>query len=601
MMHIHVQVGNTSFSFSDVETLIRRLEEIQSRLKLSQCLFRLELRNIDAADETLVQVIVDLLRSVRMTKTATLMMPADTDTILLPDLRTDTSSAFALFNCLPNPFMEYLLETVMGMDLFDELEIDGTWDQEVLEEQYRQLLIQRQRADIEEEANEIADEADDDADTVQVPIFALDALGFRLKFARQLRHLQLCKLLMTRDHMESLMYGMEANSKVGCHLTEFVMEGIIFVDNLDETVQELCEGFSNNKTLEIISIKQCRLTDRHMSLLFNALTSHPTLSKLQLFSNNCQHEALKALDQMLRCTSLENVKDMTHCQLRHLELSHQNRSDMPYSLDLSLLWSEPASKNCVYSYPCLEFLDLSGNHLEDSHMEPLAKLVLHRFYHLKYLILSYNNVTTDGLGQFASCLAKEFGKNSTTMFPRLRELLLLNNPLSDKACRVFLDLLNILPQLKCIRSNIHWEKTKLADAIQHMMELNWAGRVLLLKPSQEKDLSTCHTIGLAVWPAVLARLAKRTKSISMTPFASPLATPPQLEPRSANGIFHLLRHGPIFMHKNLGTNRQCQPKASAAASTLSIEDSNRKRKRDPALGGFCSLEEFLNHEATLRK
>jgi Leucine Rich repeat len=257
---------------------------------------------------------------------------------------------------------------------------------------------------------------------------------------------------------------------------------------------------------------------------------------------------------------------------------------------------EQAPKKSAYFYPFLEYLDLSGNHLQDSHMESLAKLVSHRFCHLKYLILNYNNVTTEGLGRFANCLAQEVGKNSTTMFPCLRELFLLNNPLSDEACAVFLDLLNILPQLNHIRSNVYWENTKDADAIQHMKEINWAGRVLLLKSSQAKDVSTHHTIALAVWPSVLARLAKRTMKISMTPFAS-ISGKPKLEPRSANGIFHLLRHGPIFMHKNLATHRQCQPKAP----TRSIEDSNRKRKRDPAVGGFCSLEEFLNHEATLEK
>mmetsp|Transcript_16003 Transcript_16003/g.28788 ORF Transcript_16003/g.28788 Transcript_16003/m.28788 type:complete len:157 (-) Transcript_16003:176-646(-) len=152
------------------------------------------------------------------------------------------------------------------------------------------------------------------------------------------------------------------------------------------------------------------------------------------------------------------------------------------------------------------------------------------------------------------------------------------------------------------------------------MDINRAGRVLLVR-SAETTLTTntdqvvslaveydktntaddnrdtaCYLlrpIPLSVWPFVLARLTRQARYPNFVPVQN-----------NVNGIYYLIRHGPIFMEKiarcspntqnqRLGNN--CDNKTKK--DIMHRSRLSRKRKRDPALGGYCSLAEFLRYEA----
>jgi hypothetical protein len=152
---------------------------------------------------------------------------------------------------------------------------------------------------------------------------------------------------------------------------------------------------------------------------------------------------------------------------------------------------------------------------------------------------------------------------------------------------------------------VEWEGTADAKDIQHLMDINRAGRVLLVRssersptpvameassseePHQRKHIENHHDyllrpISRSVWPYVLARLNRKARYPNFIPAKN-----------SANGIYYLMRYGPIFM---VTVDKEV-PKRNI--STVDKKDRQywRKRKRDPALGGFSSLADFLSHEA----
>jgi hypothetical protein len=181
------------------------------------------------------------------------------------------------------------------------------------------------------------------------------------------------------------------------------------------------------------------------------------------------------------------------------------------------------------------------------------------------------------------------------------------------------------------------------------MDINRAGRVLLVRTGEkqqqqqqqqhdgnipsgtlrteegdEKVKEQQHNrhrgpVALSVWPHVLSRLTRKRRYPNVVPTKN-----------GVNGVYYLIRHGPIFMqqianrvptHNNNNNNDNNSTTngntTKAVHGTNEDEDDDggsgrrqynttsnvvqpkyRKRKRgDPALGGYTSLEEFLRHEA----
>mmetsp|Transcript_30330 Transcript_30330/g.71507 ORF Transcript_30330/g.71507 Transcript_30330/m.71507 type:complete len:793 (-) Transcript_30330:319-2697(-) len=672
-------------------------------------------------------------------------------------------------NCPANPFLEYLIEASMGMDLFQEFELQGNMEEE--EEQAaefeaaatarrEQRRANRRRhhhgeevkgggdggasendddddddddddADADADVDDENDEDEHDGGPSKSSCFALDALGFRMRFSRRLRKVELINLPITRDHAESLMYGIETNDETGtgCRLDTLVMEGVRFVDGDEETddddgeeeenkdypgdehdvedskptaatktetstatpgdgtvvVHEFCEGFPNNRTLETIKLERCKLTDAQLALIFDSLARHPTLKHLFVSENSCRHLGMEALDRMLvsppdwmseadadkNSSSRSNANSSStnnhHCKLESLDLSYQFTSEETYGtgehIQLDIL-----TRNCTTLdtdariYPNLRKLVLQGNQIDDSDMRDLAFLIRHRFPHLEELDLRFNEITTEGLELFANH-SDPFYEGSSSgghtannnarsaqnrrvppPSSRLRTIRLTNNPLvmTNQTSIVILRLLKIYPELQLIQSNLEWEDgTSIAEYIQHLLDINRAGRVLLLAgsngsagtsttatatatattnttagvslrqhqkhPLEEQDeqrrrrqlqQQQRHPIPLGAWPLVLARLTRQSRYPHYIPVKN-----------SLNGMYYLIRHGPIIVEQMAtsisGSAGTATGNSATGATSNTVgnakkadtEQPSRKRKwGDPALGGYETLADFLRCE-----
>ena len=646
-------------------------------------------------------------------------------------------------NCPANPFLEYLIEAAMGMDLFKEFELQGNMEEELLNAELKAerqhevaYAAQRERGEHraqetnnnENEGNnqndppeeppldvlpmegqsdgeggdENGDETAENAASPASNIFALDALGFRMRFSRRLRKLELVNLPITHDHAESLMYGIETNVTLGtgCRLETLVMEGVRFVhengdgeendeieeddsgeydeyghseDMEDETVgtmpvspgdgtivvKELCEGFPNNSTLKRIDLQRCSLTDAQIALIFESLAHHPTLTSINISENSCRKLGLEALDRMLVSpqwmpqspTSPANSGVEHYCKIESLDLGYQFTSEENYGtgehIQLDILTRNCTTQDAdVRIYPNLRRLVLQGNQIYDSDMKALAFLIRHRFPRLEELDLRFNEITTEGLEVFANhsdpnnddyyrssfnengvCNKTEHSKKYSDRFQppssRLRTIRLTNNPLvmNDQTSLIILKLLKIYPELQLIQSNLPWEDgTPVAEYIQHLLDINRAGRVLLIAGSsgttdgdsmtrlqnnsqgvnpsfdehprrkQLRQQQLCP-IPIAAWPLVLGRLTRQTRYPDYIPKKNCL-----------NSMYYLIRHGPIIMEQMASRSSEksaskSQNLKSSNGSNGDNEENNRKRTRgDPALGGYATLADFLRCE-----
>lgn len=664
-----------------------------------------------------------------------------------------TLEKLCINNCPANPFLEYLIEAAMGMDLFKEFELQGNMEEELLKaelemERQREVAYaaQREREQRQQESvisnddgndnneanNEVApleeppnhgiplpeeepereeedennDETAENVASSTSDIFRLDALGFRMRFSRRLRKLELVNLPITRDHAESLMYGIETNKSTGtgCRLDTFVMEGVRFVheeeDEEDENendamaegveygqdedyeamggmpgntgdgtvvVKELCEGFPNNHTLKRIDLQRCCLTDAQIALIFDSLAHHATLTNINLSENSCRKLGLEALDRMLvspqwmareeRDAMKDQNDDLNFCKIESLDLGYQFTSEENYGtgehIQLDILTRHCTTQDVDYRiYPNLRKLVLQGNQIYDSDMKELAFLIRHRFPRLEELDLRFNEITTEGLEIFANHSdpsnadynSPSFDENGTCddtgnflryldychpPASRLRTIRLTNNPLvmNDQTSLIILKLLKLYPELQQIQSNLSWEDgTPIAEYIQHFLDINRAGRVLLLAGSSgsatdEGQNGNCKRkspslalktdtsiveharrrqlreqqlkpIPIAVWPFVFCRLTRLTRYPHYIPKKNCL-----------NSMYYLIRHGPIIMEQMSSSTatKKSTPSNSQNEKRNNSDDAdggeNHKRRRgDPALGGYATIEDFLRNE-----
>jgi hypothetical protein len=443
-------------------------------------------------------------------------------------------------------------------------------------------------------------------------------------------------------------------------------------------VRELCEGFPNNRTLQTIEMQRCRLTDSQIALIFDSLAHHPTITHINLSENSCRTMGLEALDRILvspfstpqSATNKTNQSSVHHCRIESLDLSYQFTSEETYGtgehIQLDIL-----TRNCTTKgadkrvYPNLRKLVLQGNQIDDSDMQELSFLIRHRFPRLEELDLRFNEITTDGLEAFVqssdpnndnfvpfiddtksysndyydSNHQKKFKDHFPPPSSRLRTIRLTNNPLvmTNETSIVILKLLKIYPELQLIQSNLEWEDgSSISQYIQHLLDINRAGRILLLAGSSgisynsDKDMdnltrfSGCSTssnvhgksheehtsfspksnasipdeeqrlqqlmhqrrrpIPLAAWPLVLARLTRKARFPHYIP-----------KKNSLNGMYYLIRHGPIIMEQIASRTTKTTPKKKNEDN----ENQEQERKRkwgDPALGGYETLADFLQCE-----
>ena len=272
--------------------------------------------------------------------------------------------------------------------------------------------------------------------------------------------------------------------------------------------RKLALGLRANQSIESLQLIRCQLDDGKVAMLAEALTKHSRLSELDLTGNYCRRFGLKSLSRLL---------SMEKCRLRVLKLNDQYYN-MPTTSNMnqSTLHVEDLFDGLERN-TSLQELQLSRNELAD--VDALLS-ILWKCPNLKTLDLLGNNIT-----QLASL--RRFWSQSRPS--RLQKLELSYNPFhynraknsrEENAmwlCRI----LESHPELRYAGKQSYlesfWKKTCHRAKIQHFLDLNDTGRVLVAN----------NTMPLAFWPYVLERANKQFEGS-----------------RRANVLFHLL-HGPV--------------------------------------------------------
>lgn len=332
------------------------------------------------------------------------------------------------------------------------------------------------------------------------PTLTVESLGGQVRHVRNLTTLNLGFLRIARNTAEFLeKLLLEKN----CRLERLLLSNLVFEE---DSLEVLKHGLTNNAKLKVIAIISCGLSDADMALLLVGLISHPVLTTLRLFGNQCRSQSLNATRRLLSSPK---------CKLQSLDMHHQfppshsrvNNGETKVRMQvLAEQWQGS------YRNKTLRRLVLSGDRLEDEDMKYLG-LLLRRLPRLEELDLDGNRITDIGL--------RELAKHSQVP-SRLRILRLAENAFTHDAAPALLDLLQQHPELQCVTPSTYWRIcTPYGNHIRNYLEQNRAGRVLLLGKS---------TIPLSVWPTVLARLTKNGVLWGRT-----------------NGLYYLLRNGPVVL------------------------------------------------------
>ena len=98
-----------------------------------------------------------------------------------------------------------------------------------------------------------------------------------------------------------------------------------------------------------------------------------------------------------------------------------------------------------------------------------------------------------------------------------------------------------------------------------------------------------RAIPLSAWPLVLSRLTRKARYPHYIP-----------EKNSLNGMYYLIRHGPIIMEQMASrTNKKItsnNKKRKTAKPNEEDENGHKRKRGDPALGGYATLADFLRCE-----
>jgi hypothetical protein len=357
------------------------------------------------------------------------------------------------------------------------------------------------------------------------PTLTVESLGGQMKHARNLTTLNLSFLRLSRNAAAFLKLLLENN-----HCLERLLLSNLVLE--ESSLEELKQGLKYNTKLQVIALISCGLSDTDMALLLESLVSHPVLTTLRLFGNQCRSRSLHAMTRLL---------SSPQCKLQSLDMHHQfppshfRHDNSEGKMRIQVLVEQWQG---TYRNNTLRRLVLSGDKLGDEDMKYLA-LLLRRLPCLEELDLEGNCITDCGLRELAQ---------HSQVPSRLRILRLAENAFTHDAAPALLDLLQQHPELQCVTPSTYWKvSTPYGNDIRNYLEQNRAGRVLLCGKS---------TIPLSVWPTVLARLTAK-------PFLR----------GSANGVYYLLRNGPVTFEP--GRSRTREPEHDSCG---------KKRKRDATVG-----------------
>jgi hypothetical protein len=357
------------------------------------------------------------------------------------------------------------------------------------------------------------------------PTLTVESLGGQMKYARNLTTLNLSFLRLSRNAAAFLKLLLENNHS----LEQLLLSNLVLEEG---SLEALKEGLKYNAKLKVIAFISCGLSDPDMALLLESLVSHPVLTTLRLFGNQCRSRSLHAMTRLL---------SSPQCKLQSLDMHHQfppslsrnNNGEGKMRIQVMVKQWQGTYRNNT-----LRRLVLSGDKLGDEDMKHLG-LLLRRLPCLEELDLDGNCITDCGLRELAQ---------HSQVPSRLRILRLEDNAFTHDAAPALLNLLQQHPELQCVTPSTYWRVfNPYGNDIRNYLDQNRAGRVLLCGKS---------TIPPSLWPTVLARL-------TANPFLS----------GGVNGVYYLLRNGPVIFEP--GRSRRREPEHDSCG---------KKRKRDATVG-----------------
>ena len=184
-----------------------------------------------------------------------------------------------------------------------------------------------------------------------------------------------------------------------------------------ESISSLSRVFRSNQHLRIISFHACQLQDEQIADVLSGLEGSSSLIELDLGYNCCGPQSF---------TAIKLIFQHKNTRLSRLSLEYQNPTDGEHFDTMALFAALRSNRRLTY-------VDLSGNHLEDSDMTLLASLLLANT-NLETLHLWDNNITDNGVTSFARQLPKMNG---------LQKLYLGNNPFGRNGTKELLEALNL--------------------------------------------------------------------------------------------------------------------------------------------------------------
>jgi Ran GTPase-activating protein (RanGAP) involved in mRNA processing and transport len=290
------------------------------------------------------------------------------------------------------------------------------------------------------------------------------SLGMAMKFNTLLHTLHLGHIALSREQSAALSAGLRTITDEG-QFKQLSMSRITFAE---DAIAELASGLQNNSSIQTLAVTSCNLTDAQIAQLVQGMVNHSSLKVLRLFGNQGHTQALMALVKLLSSTKLES-----------LDFHHQSWQQGGLQSQIKILAAGLKGNQHI------KRLNLSSNILVDEDLSSLSK-ILWTCPRLEELDLDLNNITNRGLETFAS-------QNIPGSLKRLR---LSGNHLTTEGAIHLLKILQVNLELGFVDCHRFWVRSEKRREIQHFMDLNRSGRILLRHSS---------TTPIALWPLVLAK------------------------------------------------------------------------------------------------
>jgi len=325
--------------------------------------------------------------------------------------------------------------------------------------------------------------------------------------------------------------------------------GTIHFKDMD-AISYLSRGLRDNRSLRNLQMIRCELLDDQLALLVDSIIGHPALKSLDFCGNytrertlrslsnylsfpSCGLVALKIGDQFYKKSTVTSAGDASqgfpieellpglqaNDSLAYLDLSRNKLSDI--SAILSILWY------C----PHIQSLDLLGNRIANLQALAGRRLIQQkRPSRLRRLELGHNCLWEQrhhqaGKEEIARWLVQLLeGHPELECFARVASQSLWAIPptISGGRCSYRTMKPQNLHNKPILNSPLlFWKDTSYSRRIQHYLDLNKTGRILVAN----------NEVPIGLWPLILHR-ANRLLTGDKT--------------RQANTIFHLLR-GPLNM------------------------------------------------------